>query len=125
MAYNIISNKKNTSAVIHVFSGNSSLTIAGNSSVSNLAIQDEVLTGAYITQAVWGCDGTGYIVIKRGANSVMVLDSTGQHDYAGCGMPIRTNENATLDIQFVGSTNCALVLEVQKVGSFKSEYFQP
>jgi len=124
MAYNIISNKKNTSAVIHFFNGNASLTIAGNSSVSNLAISDEVLTGAYITQAVWGCDGTGYIVVQRGANSVMVYDSTGQHDYAGCGLPIRGSESAPLSVQFVGSANSSIILEVQKVGTFNSEYFQ-
>lgn len=125
MAHSFVSNKKNTSFVLHVYSSNSSLNIVGNSSVSSVAISNEVLTGAYITQAAWGCDGTGYVVVKRGANSVLVLDSTGQHDYAGSGMPINTFPNANISFEFVGSSNCFVVIEMQKIiGSTSSEYFQ-
>lgn len=127
MAHTFISNKKNTSAVIHFASSNSSLVVAGNSSVSNVAIasSDEVLTGAYITQVVWGCDGTGHIQVFRGATLVAVYDSTGQHEYAGCGMPITVGQSANLDVKFVGSANSFLLMEVQKVGNFTSDYFQP
>lgn len=124
MAYNFISNRKNTSAVIHFASSNASLVIAGNSSVSNVAISDEELTGAYITQAVWGCDGTGHIQVYRGASLVAVFDSTGQQEYAGTGMPITIGQTANLDVKFVGSANSTLLLEIQKVGNFESEYFQ-
>ena len=124
MAYNIISNRKNTSTVIHVHSSNNGFVVAGNSSVSNIATSDEVLTGAYITQAVWGCDPGGYIVLKRGANSVLVFDSTGQQDYAGCGLPITTDQTANIQVQFVGTSNACITFEVQKVGTFQSEYMQ-
>ena len=127
MAVNFISNRKNTAAVIHVTSANATLVVAGNSSVSNVAISDEVLTGAYITQAAWGCDPSGYIVIKRGTDIAAVYDSTGQHEYAGCGMPITIGQSANLTVEFVGSSNCFIVLEVQKVGTSlteNSEYFQ-
>ena len=43
MAYSITSNKKNTSFVIHIASANVDLKIAGNNSVSNVAILDEIL----------------------------------------------------------------------------------
>lgn len=126
MAYTITSNRKNTSAVIHVTSANISLTVAGNSITSNVAIDNEILTGAYITQAVWGCDGNGHIQVFRGANLVAVYDSTGQHDYAGCGIPITVYPTASLDIKFVGSANSFVVMEIQKVGNMTStsEYFQ-
>lgn len=127
MAVNFISNRKNTAAVIHVTSANATLVVAGNSSVSNVAMSDEVLTGAYITQAAWGCDPSGYIVIKRGTDIAAVYDSTGQHEYAGCGMPITIGQSANLTVEFVGSSNCFIVLEVQKVGTSlteNSEYFQ-
>lgn len=125
MAVNIISNRKNTSVVLHVSSANSgNLVVAGNSSVSNLAISNEILTGAYITQVVWGCDGTGHIQVLRGANLVAVYDSTGQHEYAGTGMPINMYPAANLVINLVGSANSFIAIELQKIGNFTSEYLQ-
>lgn len=124
MAYTITSNKKNTSAVIHFASSNATLTIAGNSSVSSIATGDEVITGAYITQIAWGCDGVGHIQISRGSSLVGVYDSTGFVEYAGTGMPLSANSTSDLTVNFVGSANCYCILEVQKVGDFVSEYFQ-
>lgn len=127
MAVTVISNKPRLSAVFHVASANATLVVAGNSSVSNVASPGEELTGAYITQAVWGCDGTGYIVIKRGSTPVAVYDSTGQHEYAGTGMPITVGQTANVSVEFVGSSNCFVMFEVQKVGpnlNANSEYFQ-
>jgi hypothetical protein len=125
MAVNVISNRKNTSVVLHVASANSgNLVVAGNSSVSNLAISDEVLTGAYITQVVWGCDGNGHIQVLRGANLVAVYDSTGQHEYAGTGMPINMYPSANLVINLVGSSNSFIAIELQKIGNFTTEYLQ-
>jgi hypothetical protein len=124
MAVTITSNKKNTGVVIHVSAANASLVIAGNNSVSNVATSDEVLTGAYITQIAWGCDGTGYIEIKRGTTLVGVYDSTGFVDYAGTGMPLSVNQTANLNVNFVTSSNGYVILELQKVGNFTSEYMQ-
>ncbi len=116
MAYRIMSNKKNTSVVIHASSSNSTIVIAGNTSTSNIATSDETLTGAYLTQAVWGCDGTGYINLKRGANLVAVYDSTGQHEYAGTGMPLTLDSAANVTIEFVNSANGFIIFELQKQG---------
>lgn len=117
MATTIMSNKKNTSFVVHAAAANSTLVIAGNSSVSNVATGSETLSGAYIAQAVWGCDGAGSINVKRGTTLVAVYDSTGQHDYAGCGIPITVNPTANLVIEFVASANSFIVLELQKMGT--------
>jgi hypothetical protein len=125
MPYSITSNRKNTSFVVHASGANVNLVIAGNSSVSNVATSNEILTGAYITQAIWGCDSNGYITILRGSDLVAVYDSSSQHDYAGCGMPISVGQSANLSINFIGSANCFVILECQKVGTFISEYVNP
>lgn len=127
MAYTTISNKKTVSATLHFTSSNSTLVIAGNNSVSNVAISTETLSGVYIAQAVWGCDGNGHIQVLRGANLVAVYDSTGQHDYSGCGMPLNAYSAADLTVNFVGSANGFLVIELQKIGAnlmANSDYFR-
>ncbi len=103
MAVNIIANRPRTSAVFHVTPANATIVVVGNNAVSNVASSGETLTGAYITQSVWGCDPNGYIVIKRGTTPVAYYDSTGQHEYAGCGMPINVLQAANNNIEFVGS----------------------
>jgi hypothetical protein len=129
MAVTITSNKKNTSAVIHVSVANTTIKVSGNSITSNvdatstcLAIGNEVLTGAYITQAYWGIDPNGYAVIKRGTTPVAVYDSTGYKDYAGCGMALTVGQTANLTVEFVGTANGYVLLEVQKAGTLPSEY---
>ncbi len=132
MAVSVISNRKNTSVVLHVSSANSgNIIVTGNSTTSNIggtsacvAVSNEVLTGAYITQVVWGCDGTGHIQVLRGANLVAVYDSTGQHEYAGTGMPINMYPAANVVINLVGSANSFIAIELQKIGNFTSEYLQ-
>ena len=130
MAVTITSNRKNTSFVLHVANANSgNIVVSGNSITTNVggtatcvAIGNEVLTGAYITQAIWGCDQNSHIHVLRGANTVAVYDSSGQHEYAGCGMPITVNQSANLVVNFVGGANNFIMLELQKVGSLPSEY---
>lgn len=124
MAYSVVSNRKNTSIVLH-FTSNSTVLITGNSAVSNIALPGETLTGAYITQAIWGADGQGYITVKRGGNIVAVYDSTGQHEYAGTGMPINVGSTAA-NMQVDFTSTGFLLLELQKEGNLtaNSEYFQ-
>lgn len=125
MAYTITSNKKNTSLVIHISAANVNLKVAGAVGTSNLAISDEVLSGAYITQAFWGNDGNSHVQILRDAVLVATYDSTGYKDYAGSGMPLSVGQSANLVVNFVGSSNAYCILELQKVGSFVSDYFKP
>ena len=126
MPYSVISNRKNTSVALHFTSSNTSVNVTGNTATSNIALPGETLTGAYITQAVWGCDPNGYITVKRGGVLVAAYDSSGQHEYAGCGMPINAGATANLQVDIMGSTNCFILLELQKVGNLtaNSEYFQ-
>ncbi len=129
MAVSIISNKKNTSATIHVSVANTTIKVSGNSVTTNvdatstcLAVDNEVLSGAYITQAFWGIDPNGYAVIKRGTTPVAIYDSTGYKDYAGNGLALTVAQAANLTVEFVGTANAYVLLEVQKVGTFASDY---
>jgi len=124
MTYSIQANRKNLSATLH-FTANSTITIAGNNSVSNVAIGSEVLTGAYITQAWCGSSsGAGaYWRVKRGANTVAVFDSTAYLDFAGCGNPLTLDSTATLVVDLIGGTDGFLILELAKQGTLPSPYF--
>ena len=127
MPITIVSNKPRTSVVLHAAGETASINITGNNTVSNIASSNaEILTGAFITQAAWGIDPNGYIVIKRGGTAVAFYDSTGQHEYAGCGMPIKVGETAAnLTVEFIGSSNGFIIFELQKIGTLaNSEYFQ-
>lgn len=124
MAYRIVQNRKNLSATI-LFTSNSTLTITGNNSVSAIAIDDEVVTGASITQVWCGSpSGAGaFWEVKRGANTVGVYDSTAYIDYAGNGAAMTLDPDATLVVNLTGATG-TLILELQKVGQFTSEYLR-
>lgn len=122
MAYTLLANRKNSSAVIH-FNSNTELTVVGNNSTSNIAAPGETLTGITITQATFGSpSGNGaYWKISRGANTVAVFDSTAQIDLAGTGGPINISPDATLKVELVGSDDGFLILEVQKI-NLKYDY---
>lgn len=129
MAVTITSNKKGTSATIHVTNANTTLNMAGNSTISAIALGGEILTGAYITQVYFGHDGStadGGMAIYRGANLVAAYDTSSYFDYAGAGMALTVDQTANLGIRFIGTNNAYCFLEVQKVGylTANSEYFQ-
>jgi hypothetical protein len=124
MAYTIQANRRNLSVTLH-FTSNSVVTIAGNNSVSNVAIGSEVLTGAYITQAWFGSSSgaNAYWRVKRGANTVAVFDSTAYIDFAGCGNPLTIDSTGTLVVDLIGGTDGYLMLELTKQGTFPNTYF--
>lgn len=118
MTYRIINNKKSTSVFV-LFTANSTLTIAGNTSVSNVAIDNEELSGAVIQRAWCGTSsGDGaYWTVKRGANTVAVFDSTAFIDYAGNGLVLGLDSSATLSANINGSVlTGTLILELKKIG---------
>lgn len=124
MAHSLISNKKNLAVTVHVSTSNSTLVIAGNTSSSNIATGNEVLTGASITQLFWGTD-TGAIVIKRGANVVVTCTQSGHMDFAASGMSLTKDQSANLVVE-LPSANAFVLIELQKAGTLNtnSEYFQ-
>lgn len=121
MAYTVLSNKKNTKATLHFTPANTTVIVAGNNSVSNVAITDEVLSGANINQLYWGTDA-GSIQILRGANTVAVLTGTGHADYINTGIALSKDQAANVVVNFVGTANAYLIVDLQKVGTFITTY---
>lgn len=130
MAYRIQANRKFLSFAVHAVANTGTIVVAGNSSVSDVASVGEVLVGAYITQVWAGCPSgdNAFWTISRGANTVLVLDSTGYYDYAGCGNPITLDSSANISATLTGSDSGYLLFECQKIGQggrFEpSEYLQ-
>ncbi len=120
---NVISNKERASVVLHFTANVANIAVAGNTAVSNVAKDNEFVVGAQINQAIFGSpSGNGaYWVVKRGANTVLVLDSTAAIDFAGNGMAITQYPAANLSVELVGSTSGFLTLELQKTNA-ESEY---
>lgn len=120
---NIISNRERASAVLHFTANTGPIVVVGNTSVSNIAEDDETVNGAAITQIVCGSpSGNGsYWKILRGANTVAVLDSTCTIDFAGAGMSLNIYPTATLSVQLVGATDGFLMIELQKLNA-ESQY---
>lgn len=124
MAVTVLSNRKNTSVVLHLNTG-ATIKVAGAVGVSDLAKDDEVITGVSIVQAICGsASGDGaYWKITRGGNVVAILDSTAQIDFAGTGMALTQDPTADIVVTLEGGTDGFLVLELQKLG-MKYSYLQ-
>lgn len=110
----VISNKKGLSAVVHL-TANATLTIAGAAGVSDIAVGDEVITGAYISQIWYGCANGSYWEIKRGSNTVFHTESTGYLDFTGNGVALNKDVAATLVANLNSSQTGSLIIELIKV----------
>ncbi len=113
----IISNKERASVVLHFTANAAGIVIVGNTSSSNIAKDNEIVRGAAINQTIFGSPSGGYWVVKRGANTVLVLDSTAAIDYAGNGMAINQYPTADLSVELVDATTGFLMIELQKINS--------
>lgn len=105
----VIKNQKGGRAVVRVVNGSETLTIAGNSSVSNVATTSEVVTGATIGRIFW----TGACTIARGSNTVFssLVNTSGTWDLSGSGMAFVDYDAATLAITAAAAT---VVVEITK-----------
>jgi hypothetical protein len=110
-------NKKNQGTVLLHATANTTWVIAGNSTVSNVALAGEVLTGGSIRQAWYGSSsgGTAYWTVQRGSNTVLVLDSTGWVDFAGSGHLLDIDSTANVTVTINGAPVTAyIMLEIRK-----------
>lgn len=127
MPYRITSNKKNASIVIHASANSGNVIIVGNSSVSNICADNtEIIVGATISQIIGGAPSgnSAYWIVKRGANVVSVVDSSAMIDYAGSGLGLTLDPTANLSLELVGSTDGAIMIELQKKTSTSDYYTQ-
>jgi hypothetical protein len=85
MAIRIISNKPNGTVVVQ-FDATGTLIIAGNNSVSNIALPGEIVNGATIRRVIHGANSGGGWSIKRAANAFGTYINSGEINYSGMGM---------------------------------------
>ena len=119
MTTTITSNKKNQSAQVH-FNSSDTITIAGNSSVSFIATDDEVITGAAINRVFAGLESGASVTITRNSELIAAFDTSGWHDYAGCGMPLNVQQAEDLTVTITGIGYA--FIELRKFGSGTSQY---
>lgn len=120
MSFRINTNKAGGLTTI-LFTANASLTIAGNTGASNVASTGETVTGATITQ-IWAGSPSGnaaYWTIKRGSNTMFVVDSTCYLDFRGNGVGITLDQAATLEANLNGATAGSLLVEIRKISDIK------
>lgn len=121
MAFRLNTNKKNGPATV-IFTASDTLTVAGGVGTSDLAIDDEILTGASISRAWTGCADGGSWTIKRGSNTVFVISTTSFVDFAGNGTSIVLDSGADIVVEFDGTGEATLMLELKKIGRGSTEY---
>ena len=111
----VLINKKGLSAVIHL-TANATVNIVGNSTTSDIAIGDEVVGGATITQIWYGCANGGHWEVKRGSNTAIVVDTSGYMDFAGNGITLNKDVVATTLVANLNTTTTGFVIiELTKV----------
>lgn len=101
-------------AIVHC-SANATITIAGNSSQSNIATSTQNLSGATISKIWYGSGSSGYWNIKRGANVVATVINSGQLLFDGA--PISVDKTGTLVLELVGTANGFIMVELHKEGT--------
>lgn len=115
MAHRIYNNKKLGSVNINVNTSNSEIKITGNTSVSNIALTDEVVVGGTLTRVIVGGEATGHVKISSGNASSNTLLGWfgGNYDYNlkdGMGITL-TGDSLFVD---VSGSNTSVILEVKK-----------
>ena len=124
MAVRYINNKRQTVDIL--VTSNTTIVIAGNNSVSNVALGDQVVTGATIKQFL-ACSPSGnaaYWEIARGANVVLTPDSTAHVDISGFPMNVDQSANLVCTLYRAGDDEGSLWIKLQKHYDFPddSEY---
>jgi hypothetical protein len=91
--------------------------VAGNTSTSNVAMAGETIAGATISQIFWGLANstTGYWTVKRGANTILILNGTGYLDFAGNGLAAIEDSGANVSFSITDNAVGTIRVELQKI----------
>lgn len=110
-----IANRLGSSAVLH-FTSNSTIVVAGNTSVSNVAASNnEIVVGGSVITALWGtAESAAYWTIKRGANTVAVLSGTGSMDFSTFATPLNMDPTANVVVALNSALPGFLIIKIHK-----------
>lgn len=116
MTYRILNNKKNGTFSVLFTASNTGFIVAGNTTNSNVALTGENLAGATVLQAWFGSPSgnAAYWQLKRGANTIMVFDSTAYIDFRGNGLGLDVDMTANVAANLIGTTVGTLIVEFKK-----------
>jgi hypothetical protein len=115
-------NQGHKRVVLH-FTASGGVNVAGNSSVSDIALSNEVLSDAYIRRIWWGTDAAaGSWTVKRGSNTVIIVNGSGQMDFSEAGSAITGNSSANVSVTLTGS-NGFIMVDLAKIGSYTSNAY--
>jgi hypothetical protein len=109
----IIINKKGLSAVIHL-TANATINISGNSVTSDIALGNEIITGASIKQ-IWYGSNNGHWAVGRGSNTAAILNNTGHMDFISHGITLNKDTGATLTANLNSTGVGFIIIEVSKI----------
>lgn len=80
----------------------------------------ETVTGLTINQVWFGLD-TGHWTVSRGANTMLISDTSAYFDFSGAGQSLTLDSAANVVVNCT-SANCTLIIDFQKQSTFTSEY---
>jgi hypothetical protein len=109
----ILINKKGLSAVIHL-TANATINISGNSVTSDIALGNEIITGASIKQ-IWYGSNNGHWAVGRGSNTAAILNNTGHMDFISHGITLNKDTGATLTANLNSTGVGFIIIEVSKI----------
>lgn len=100
-------------AIIHV-TANATIVVAGNNSVSNVAVGSEIVSSATVRKVWHGvADANTYWTVKRGANTLLVLNNSGHIDLTTGGV-LGIDAAANLVFEKTGSGTGFICVEIKK-----------
>jgi hypothetical protein len=119
----IISNQNRGYVTFHFIANSGAIIVAGNNSVSNIALATENIGGATIRKVIFSSNGSW--TITRGANTVAVLHGNHVIDFAGMGMGLNLDPAANIAFTHSASATGFIICEIAKIQVANSAYTAP
>lgn len=122
--FKIVTNQKFRAATL-LFTGDNTVTLVGNSSTSDIALEGEEILGATITRVWSGNAGDSWWDVRRGANTVYVATTSAFMDFAGNGCAITLDQTADLSVNLndlPADGKGTIMIEIRKVVSGRTDF---
>jgi hypothetical protein len=81
---------------------------------------NETVNGLIINQIFWSSNGQW--TVSRGANTLLVLESTGYFDFAGTGVALGEFPAANVVVTLSAGSTGSIIVDCGKISTFTSEY---
>lgn len=109
----VVTKKAGSTAVLH-FTANGTANLVGNSTTSDIAVDNEVISKSSIRKVWAGCEDGAHWVVSRGSNVVAVFGTTLYMDFAGGGTALTLDPTDDLTVTLNNGANGFIMIEVSK-----------